>query len=108
MRLRSLFFNYPQSRGSQIGRPGAAGFNSVKGLQHIKKNSEKVANNRKCGKIIGGGGAYSQHRGFSKCEYMATGKVIEGFKVIQHKTDDHASLPQMSNTLGTVGGKLYE
>ncbi len=49
-----------------------------------------------------GRGSYFQRGGFSVQEYEATGEAIQGVKVIQHKTDDHASLPQMSNTPGTV------
>lgn len=51
---------------------------------------------------MGGRGAYYQRGGFSVYEYEATGETLEGFKVIRHKTNGHASLPQMSNTPGTV------
>lgn len=51
---------------------------------------------------MGGRGAYYQKGGFSVQEYEATGELIQGIKVIVHKTDDHASLPQMSNTPGTI------
>lgn len=51
---------------------------------------------------MGGRGTYSQRGGFKIYEYESTGERIEGFKVIKHKTDSHASLPQMSNTPGTV------
>lgn len=52
--------------------------------------------------MLGGRGAYFQHGGFSVQEYVSTGKTIDGYKVIRHKTKDQASLPQMSNTPGTV------
>lgn len=51
---------------------------------------------------MGGRGAYFQRGGFSVYEYQATGETISGFKVISHKTDDHASIPMMSNTPNTV------
>lgn len=51
---------------------------------------------------MGGRGAYYQHGGFSVYEYEATGETIEGFKVIQMKGGGSASLPEMSNTPGTV------
>lgn len=51
---------------------------------------------------MGGRGAYFQKGGFSVQDYESTGEFIQGIKVIRHKFDDHASLPQMSNTPGTM------
>ena len=51
---------------------------------------------------MGGRGSYSQRGGFSKREYRATGETIGGFKVIEKIAGGSASLPEMSNTPGTV------
>ncbi|MBR4711741.1 MAG: hypothetical protein IKP10_06875 [Clostridia bacterium] len=51
---------------------------------------------------MGSRGTYSQKGGFSRQDYRDTGDTIKGFKVIEQIKEGTATLPQMSNTPGTV------
>lgn len=51
---------------------------------------------------MGGRGAYKPSGGFEYYEYERTGEIIEGVKVIRHKTSSKAPMPRFSNSPGAI------